>query len=50
LTKNETLIAIYGNTQQYDPYENAIAERIKGILKYESDSKKPSNHYKLPTK
>ena len=22
-------------TQQYDPYENAIAERINGILKYE---------------
>ena len=22
-------------TQKYDPYENAIAERINGILKYE---------------
>lgn len=22
-------------TQQYDPYENAVAERINGILKYE---------------
>lgn len=22
-------------TQQYDPYENDVAERINGILKYE---------------
>ncbi len=22
-------------TQKYDPYENAVAERINGILKYE---------------
>lgn len=22
-------------TQQYDPYENAVAERVNGILKYE---------------
>jgi len=27
-------------TQQYDPYENAIAERINGILKYEFGLKK----------
>ena len=26
---------ILSTTQQYDPYENAIAERINGILKYE---------------
>ncbi|MBN9314070.1 MAG: transposase family protein [Chryseobacterium sp.] len=25
-------------TQKYDPYENAVAERIKGILKYEMRS------------
>jgi transposase InsO family protein len=27
-------------TQQYDPYENAVAERINGILKYEFGLKK----------
>jgi putative transposase len=26
---------IQSTTQQYDPYENAVAERINGILKYE---------------
>lgn len=26
---------ILSTTQQYDPYENAVAERINGILKYE---------------
>lgn len=26
---------VLSTTQQYDPYENAIAERINGILKYE---------------
>ena len=26
---------ILSTTQQYDPYDNAIAERINGILKYE---------------
>jgi transposase InsO family protein len=26
---------VMSTTQQYDPYENAIAERINGILKYE---------------
>jgi putative transposase len=32
-TKNKGFIL--STTQQYDPYENAIAERINGILKYE---------------
>ena len=31
----EKLSFILSTTQQYDPYENAIAERINGILKYE---------------
>ena len=31
----EYLGFILSTTQQYDPYENAIAERINGILKYE---------------
>lgn len=26
---------ILSTTQQYDPYENAVAERVNGILKYE---------------
>ena len=26
---------ILSTTQKYDPYENAVAERINGILKYE---------------
>ena len=26
---------ILSTTQQYDPYENAVAERINGIIKYE---------------
>jgi transposase InsO family protein len=26
---------VLSTTQQYDPYENAVAERINGILKYE---------------
>lgn len=31
---------VLSTTQQYDPYENAIAERINGILKYEFGLKK----------
>jgi transposase InsO family protein len=31
-------------TQKYDPYENAVAERINGILKYEFGLRK-----KLPS-
>ena len=34
LTKNDILPSM---TEQYDPYENAIAERINGILKQEFD-------------
>lgn len=30
--KNQMLLS---TTQQYDPYENAVAERVNGILKYE---------------
>ena len=30
--KNDIILS---TTQQYDPYENAVAERINGILKYE---------------
>jgi hypothetical protein len=26
---------LLSTTEQYDPYENAVAERINGILKYE---------------
>lgn len=32
LTKNKIIISM---TQNYDPYENAIAERVNGILKEE---------------
>lgn len=31
---------VLSTTQQYDPYENAVAERINGILKYEFGLKK----------
>ena len=31
---------ILSTTQQYDPYENAVAERLNGILKYEFGLKK----------
>ena len=32
LKKNNLLISM---TQEYDPYENAVAERVNGILKQE---------------
>ncbi len=32
LKKNNILISM---TQEYDPYENAVAERVNGILKEE---------------
>ena len=35
--KNNFLLS---TTQQYDPYENAVAERVNGILKYEFGLKK----------
>lgn len=31
----ESLGMILSTTEKYDPYENAVAERINGILKYE---------------
>lgn len=31
----EKLGFVLSTTQQYDPYENAVAERVNGILKYE---------------
>lgn len=34
-------------TQQYDPYENAVAERINGILKYEFGLKKTIKNVKI---
>lgn len=38
---------IMSTTQQYDPYENAIAERINGILKYEFGLKNTIKSVKL---
>lgn len=38
---------VLSTTQQYDPYENAVAERINGILKYEFGLKKLSRILKL---
>lgn len=38
---------ILSTTQQYDPYENAVAERINGILKYEFGLKKNIKNVKL---
>jgi transposase InsO family protein len=35
---------ILSTTQQYDPYENAVAERINGILKYEFGLKTQLKH------
>jgi transposase InsO family protein len=35
---------VMSTTQKYDPYENAVAERINGILKYEFGLRK-----KLPS-
>lgn len=38
---------ILSTTQQYDPYENAVAERINGILKYEFGLKKTIKNVSL---
>tara|TARA_R110001583_G_scaffold57654_5_gene172389 strand:- start:1421 stop:1843 length:423 start_codon:yes stop_codon:yes gene_type:complete len=38
---------ILSTTQQYDPYENAVAERINGILKYEFGLKKTIKNVKI---
>jgi len=37
-------------TQQYDPYENAVAERINGILKYEFGLKNTIKNIKIANK
>ena len=37
-------------TQQYDPFENAIAERVNGILKYEFIRGITTNDLTLVTK
>lgn len=41
---------ILSTTQQYDPYENAIAERINGILKYEFGLKETIKSVELAKK
>ena len=41
---------ILSTTQQYDPYENAIAERINGILKYEFGLKKTIKNIEIAQK
>ena len=38
---------ILSTTQQYDPYENAVAERINGILKYEFGLRKTIKNVKI---
>ena len=37
-------------TEQYNPYENAIAERINGILKQEFDIDKYDTNLEIKTK
>jgi putative transposase len=41
---------ILSTTQQYDPYENAVAERINGILKYEFGLKNTIKTIKIANK
>jgi putative transposase len=41
---------ILSTTQQYDPYENAVAERINGILKYEFGLKNNIKNIEIATK
>ena len=41
---------IFSTTQQYDPYENAVAERINGILKYEFGLKKTIKNIEIAQK
>jgi transposase InsO family protein len=41
---------ILSTTQQYDPYENAVAERINGILKYEFGLKNKIKNIKIAAK
>lgn len=47
LEKNDILPSM---TEQYDPYENAIAERINGILKQEFDINKYNTNLKTKRK
>ncbi len=47
LERNDILPSM---TEQYDPYENAIAERINGILKQEFDIDKYDTNLKIKTK
>lgn len=41
---------VLSTTQQYDPYENAVAERINGILKYEFGLKKTIKSLEIANK
>jgi putative transposase len=41
---------ILSTTQQYDPYENAVAERINGILKYEFGLKNTIKNIQIANK
>jgi len=41
---------ILSTTQQYDPYENAVAERINGILKYEFGLRKTLKNVEVANK
>lgn len=41
---------VLSTTQQYDPYENAVAERINGILKYEFGLKKTIKNIEIAQK
>lgn len=41
---------ILSTTQQYDPYENAVAEQINGILKYEFGLKNTIKNIKIANK
>ena len=41
---------ILSTTGKYDPYENAVAERINGILKYEFGLKRIIPNLKIATK
>lgn len=47
LDKNAILPSM---TEQYDPYENAIAERVNGILKQEFDIDKYDTNLKIKNK
>lgn len=41
---------ILSTTEQYDPYENAVAERINGILKYEFGLRRTIPNLEIATK